>query len=309
MSRTISAALQAHLDGGATTLCTCWKIKRVDGVVMGFTEHDLDISFDNGDGDGSVTYLAASGYSRSAIQSKADLSVDNLDVDGVILSDVISDADLRAGVYDFAQVRVFSVNWADLTMGAIKEQRGWIGPVAMADKGFKATLVGLQQALSRNLVRVYLIGCDADLFDSRCNAGNPLNPASFTETGVVTSVLSSNREFIASITGNRPAGFFDLGRLEWVGTGNENASLPPREVKSCVDGATIVHGTVTLFAPTGFAIHVGDNFTIRAGCDKSSGTCLSKFNNIANHRGFPTVPGLNALFSNQVVSGSASKKG
>ena len=34
----------------------------------------------------------------------------------------------------------------------------------------------------------------------------------------------------------------------------------------------------------------GDAFTVYYGCDHTPGTCQSKFNNLANFRGFPYVP-------------------
>ena len=34
----------------------------------------------------------------------------------------------------------------------------------------------------------------------------------------------------------------------------------------------------------------GDTFTVYYGCDHTPGTCQSKFNNLANFRGFPYVP-------------------
>jgi hypothetical protein len=41
--RIIPPALQARLDGGATTLARCWIVTRRDGVVQGFTDHDEDL--------------------------------------------------------------------------------------------------------------------------------------------------------------------------------------------------------------------------------------------------------------------------
>ena len=38
--RAIDPELQARLDGGATTLCRCWRVRRRDGVELGFTDHD-----------------------------------------------------------------------------------------------------------------------------------------------------------------------------------------------------------------------------------------------------------------------------
>ena len=39
----------------------------------------------------------------------------------------------------------------------------------------------------------------------------------------------------------------------------------------------------------------GDGFTIRAGCDKRIETCGTKFANTANFRGFPHIPGQDAV--------------
>ncbi|KJV58375.1 phage conserved hypothetical BR0599 family protein [Rickettsia felis str. Pedreira] len=44
---------------------------------------------------------------------------------------------------------------------------------------------------------------------------------------------------------------------------------------------------VTLVLPMPFVISTGDEFTIIAGCDKASRTCIVKFNNIINFRGEP----------------------
>ena len=42
-------------------------------------------------------------------------------------------------------------------------------------------------------------------------------------------------------------------------------------------------------------VAAGDVFTIRAGCDKRIETCGSKFANVANFRGFPHIPGQDAV--------------
>jgi hypothetical protein len=75
--KTISAGLAQHLAAEVTTLATCWRITRRDGVVLGFTDYIRDLEVDG------VTYEAASGYTRTAIRSTADLAVDNLDLESV----------------------------------------------------------------------------------------------------------------------------------------------------------------------------------------------------------------------------------
>ena len=113
--KTVSAALAQHVAGEITTLATCWKITRRDGVVQGFTDHVRDIEIDG------VTYKAAGGYTRTAIRSTADLAVDNLDVENVFSGDGITEEDLRASKYDFTEARMFLINYEDLGQGIPEE--------------------------------------------------------------------------------------------------------------------------------------------------------------------------------------------
>ena len=62
--RTIPSALQAKLDSGVTTLCSCWIIPPSDGVTQGFTDHDEDVVL------GEVT-CRASGVARVAKRRKS----------------------------------------------------------------------------------------------------------------------------------------------------------------------------------------------------------------------------------------------
>jgi hypothetical protein len=43
--RTLDLGFAAHIEGGATTLATCWKIVRTDEAVFGFTDHDQVLRF------------------------------------------------------------------------------------------------------------------------------------------------------------------------------------------------------------------------------------------------------------------------
>jgi uncharacterized phage protein (TIGR02218 family) len=104
--KTLPAGMQAHLDGGATTLCWCWQLTRGDGAVQGFTDHDRDLAFDG------VTYAAVSGFTASEVQSSLGLAVDNLALSGALSSGSLNEADLAAGLYDNAAIRIWRVNWA-----------------------------------------------------------------------------------------------------------------------------------------------------------------------------------------------------
>lgn len=285
--KTVSAGLATHLAGQNTTLATCWLCTRQDGTVFGFTDHDRDLVVS------SVTYEAASGYTRTAIANGAALAVDNLDLEGALSSGSITDADLRAGLWDYCEVRIFQVNWADLTQGQLKLRKGRLGRVSAGRLSFNAELRGLMQHLQQEIGRIIGPDCDADLGDSRCGVVVSGSPTSQFEKNVTVTAVTSKRVFKDSAR-LEAAGWFQYGKLTWL-TGN-NAGLA-MEVKAFGEGSPS-DGTFELVLPMPYTIQVGDTAIVHAGCDKSLATCKAKFNNVVNFQGFPHVPG-----TRQVVSG------
>jgi uncharacterized phage protein (TIGR02218 family) len=274
--KAISGALTQHLTGEVTTLATCWKITRRDGLVQGFTDHVRDLEVDG------VTYKAASGYTRTAIRSTADLAVDNLDVESVFADDGITEQDLRTGKYDFAEIRMFLVNYEDLGQGILKLRRGWLGEVTIRDGMYVAELRGMTQKLQMTVGEVYAPDCAADLGDVRCG----VNLATLEESGTVATVTSATA-FETSLA--QATGWYDGGELTWTSGANAGQTVA---VRSWDVGTS----KLTLFLPAFYAIQAGDAFTIRPGCDKTFATCQAKFDNAINFRGFPHVPGNDQVF-------------
>lgn len=201
--KTLSSELAQHLAGAVTTLAHCWRVQRRDGGVLGFTSHDRDIVFDG------VTYVAGGGMTPTAIDSSADLAVDNLDVEGYLEDARISERDLAAGRYDGAEVEIFLVNWADLSQGRLMVKRGHIGEVRLEDGRFVAELRGLTQRLQQTVGAVYAPECAADLADARC--GVALTPPEWTPATayapgvIVTAADGSERRFLCIQAGTSGA--------------------------------------------------------------------------------------------------------
>jgi uncharacterized phage protein (TIGR02218 family) len=275
--KTIGSALAQHLAGEVTTLATCWQITRRDGLVQGFTDHLRDLEVDG------VTYRAASGYTRTAIRSTADLAVDNLDVESVFSDDGITEEDLRTARYDFAEVRMFLVNYQDLGQGILKLRRGWLGEVTIRDGMCLAELRGMTQKLQMTVGETYAPDCAADLGDARCG----VDLVALEESGTGTAVTSATI-FETSLA--QATGWYDGGELTWTSGANAGQTVAVRSW----DAAT---GTLTLFLPALYAIQAGDAFTIRPGCDKTFATCQAKLDNAVNFRGFPHVPGNDRVLS------------
>jgi uncharacterized phage protein (TIGR02218 family) len=272
--KAISSELAAHIGGEVTTLATCWRVARRDGVVLGFATHDRALVIDD------VTYRGSSGFSPSAVASSNDLSVDNLDVAGALSSSAISEADLRDGRYDFAAIEIFQVNWADLSQGRLVLATGSLGEVSIDDNRFSAEIRGLAQGLQQPAGEAYSPDCRADLGDARCK----VNLAGFTVAGAATAATSP-RAFTDTARGESD-GWFDYGLLTWVTGANAGLSV---EVKSFAGGA------FTLFDAMPAAIQAGDLYCVRAGCDKRFATCKVKFANVVNFRGEPFVPGPDSM--------------
>lgn len=85
-------------------------------------------------------------------------------------------------------------------------------------------------------------------------------------------------------------GWFAQGTVEWSSGANQGRRA--EVTVHAVAGAIV---TITLLEAPVRQIAVGDSFVIRAGCDKRPGTCAVKFANIANFRGFPSLPGQDAV--------------
>ena len=272
--KNISLELKNHLSGELTMLATCWKITRRDSVVMGFTSHDKSLSFDG------VDYVANSGFTPSDIKNSDSLEGDLFNLEGFLDSSFITESDLLAGKYDFAEIEIFQVNYADLTQGKIIHRTGWFGEISFDNGRFNAEISGLTSKLAKTIGDLYSPTCRAVLGDSRCS----VSMAGYVVTGSVTG-LTDNRVF-ADSSRVEDNGYFNYGKITFTSGNNDGLSM---EVKAYADGE------IELVLPMSYAILIGDTYSLEVGCDKIISTCVAKFNNAVNFRGEPFVPGMDEI--------------
>ena len=84
--RTLDLGFKAHVQSGATTLATCWKLTRTDSGVLGFTDHDETISF------GGTVFDPVSGMDGGERAAKLGASADTTEVVGILDSEATSAA-------------------------------------------------------------------------------------------------------------------------------------------------------------------------------------------------------------------------
>ncbi len=281
--RVLSAGLQDHLDGAATTLCWCWRITRNDGAKLGFTDHDRDLSFDG------TTFEASTGLGTE-IAGSVGLNVDTLDVEGALKSERLNEADLVAGLYDNALIEIYRVNWADPSQRVLMRY-GNLGEVSRGQHHFSCEVRGLAHELQQPKGRIVQFACDADLGDARCKVD--LEQEGFcTNNGVVANLTGSPRLFGVTGLDAYGNGWFSRGLLTWLSGANQDRTAQVRVHSK--DSSSV---KIELWQRMAETIAVGDQFLIVAGCDKQFSTCKEKFDNVANFRGFPQVPGNDFMLS------------
>ncbi len=283
-----TSPMRSHLAQECTTLAFCWRIVRTDTVSFFFTSHDQDLLID---GD---TYISKAGFSPTAMAAKSDFSVDNMECAGFFDDASITEVDLRAGAFDYADLYVTLANWKDTsdTMGRINLPRAKLGEVVSAPQGyFKTEVRGLTQLLQQVIVELYGPACKADVFDGRCGLLKALYECTAT---VLTVTDQSNFTVTLNTTPSSP--FFEAedvwfvdGVLQFTGGNNSGRAM---EVK------TWNHTThaIQLKNPMGYTIVIGDTLKMLPGCDKSLATCRDVFNNLDNMRAESYLPGNDAVF-------------
>lgn len=272
--KALDAPTLAHLAGEELTLSTCWKIEAEGSAAVGFTDHDTALTVSG------LTFSSLSGYAPTAIQSTSTLSVDNLDIQGLLSALGITDADLQAGIYDRAQVWIFQVNWADVSQ-IIPLKYGHLGEVRTTDS-FLAEFRSLSQLLSQTIGSVITADCRVELGDAKCG----VTLSTYTISSTVTVV--TDRASFTDTARTEANNYFKYGLLTWTSGNNTGYSM---EVKLY----TLSTGAFELFEPMPFDIVAGDAFDVYAGCDKFAATCKAKFNNLVNFRGYPNCPTQNQI--------------
>ncbi|MEM6382499.1 MAG: DUF2163 domain-containing protein [Pseudomonadota bacterium] len=270
--RDVPQSLRATLGSGAATVCRCVRLTRTDGVVIALTDHDAPLEVD-----GSL-FEPSGGFEASEATSAVGPVVGELDLVAAMSDDRLSTADLAAGRFDGAKVEMLLVNWAD-PAAFLRQTDATLGDVSARDGTFHAEVRGPFAAYDATRGRIFSARCDAQLGDGRC--GVDLNDPAQTGSGSLVSRPTPNALRLSGLSGFA-AGAFNGGTAHWSGQ-------PPLRVRRHLieDDAAIIE----LWHAPPSTPQTGTLVTVTAGCDKRFATCRDRFENAANFRGFPHMPG------------------
>lgn len=171
----LTTALRARIKAGVTTLCTCISVVRRDGSGFYFTDHDEVVNT------GGLVHLPFNSFSRTSVQTSAEMEVDSMEIRGILNSTGVAREDVASGRFDFAEVSVYMVDYEAPELGKIELRTGWMGEVVMNEDGtFEAEVRGLSQVFTYRIGDAYAPECRANLGDKKC--GIPLVPARWQAT-------------------------------------------------------------------------------------------------------------------------------
>ena len=249
-----------------------WSVERRDGVTLGFTSHDRDLSIDG------LTYRAAPGMIPSAIRRTSGLDRDAVEVEGVLAHDSIAPADLEAGRFAGARIAIGVVDWE--TRERTTLFHGMLGDIAQEDGAFEAELRSAKAALEVDLVPRTSPTCRAEFCGAECGA----NPAVHTHLATVAEVdRAANR---VTFAGGPAAGDMLSGSVRWID--GPLAGTRSDVIDAGADGLVLERDL-----PADLA--AGHRAWLREGCDHTIATCAARFGNERNFRGEPHLPGNDLL--------------
>ena len=262
-----------------TKLARCLKMTLRSGQILGFTDHDSDLQIDK------ITYNSDTGLDNSAITISNSLSVDNVDIGGILSSDYISQEDVLSGKYDFAQVDIFIIDYSNPKGRKTSLFQGWLGEINLKAGKFNVEIRSIKQFLNKTLGELYSPSCRANLGDKRCK----VDLSRYSVRAKIKKVINDTT-FQISVLGNDIPILqdtdFDFGGIKFQSEHGDDERI---EIKN------LYNRQLELMLST--RLKIGDDIIMYMGCDKHINTCVNKFNNAINFRGEPYVPGATKLLS------------
>jgi hypothetical protein len=151
----------------------------------------------------------------------------------------IVEDEVRAGLFDGAEIRVSFVNWQDPDgHGEIRLRRGTLGETRLTPQGyFHAELRGLSQPLAQSTLEVFSPNCRADLGDHRCKF--PIEPPELERDQAVSEGAFYR---VATAAGTGSARYEDR-IYEVIDAGTTASSQPSYDTTI---GATTADGSAVL---------------------------------------------------------------
>lgn len=275
--KSASPALLALLATNRFWLADLLTINLVSGTVLRYTTADINIV------SGGNTFSCGLPFDRSKASWKTGLDVSQASINIYPApTDLVGGLPfiqaVQAGVFDGATAQVdraYMPTMGDVSPGLVTIFAGRIGDIQAGRTSVVMPVNGFTERLNRQFPgNLYTSTCGNTLYDPRCT----LIKATFSSA--VTAQAGATKTAIP-VASAKAAGYYDLGTVQFTSGANNGVITTIKHW----DGYTLTLGIPLRNVPA-----LGDAMTIAPGCDHTQATCLNKFSNLGNYRGYDYVP-------------------
>lgn len=293
--RTIPLNLLNHKKQTTTTLCNLIKIKTRDGgVVIGCTNLNTNIKYNDGSGDGDIEYNSYVGFEPANIYYSSTAEVDNTEFKSLVpvFDFDLNEVDINSGRFDYSDFWIYEVNYMDLTQGHWTVLSGKLGEMRTENGiAIHGEVRSQTDQLKKSVCELDSLSCRAKFGSQNGEEAFPCfyNTNTLWSSGTVSSLGIEEDLQFTDTSRVEPSGTFEPGLIQFL-TG-KNAGLYVEVDKYNGDTKTI-----NLKFPCNYNIQIGDTYRIRVDCNKqardSNKGCKKHWgsNWIYHFRGEPDIP-------------------
>lgn len=264
-------------------LAHCLRVVALDGSELLFTDHDRKVTVEG------KTYLPIVLGSLSADRREGGLRAGDQDVRGVIDGTSITLPQLRQQKYRGATVHLLVVDWCKPAIVYSRHKR-IIARIVYDGSNFVGSMQSVTQKLRRQtggrFGGHFSETCQYELGGSFCRADISATTISTAVVDTVPDAYMTVRFTTASFappSAGQVDDYYRDGSIVWS-TGNNVGQVSP------IVGFTYSTRECRLLIPTLQAIQVGDQATVKPGCNGLFDTCKDKFANAVNFGGSDLEP-------------------
>ena len=277
------------------TMCHLWQIQRPDGVTLNFASHDKPIQFEGS------TFLPMGPTPQNQSSGEAAGSTD-YEIFGFLSHETIRPRDIQLGKYDGSTICQWVIDWERPWIWT-RKHKWWVKSIAIDGDVFRADVGGLETFLEIKQGRYYEKECDKAFAGTECQA----TPAS-VPSKLVTAVPSTNGGDVLGTTrdtralrvttgvisalssGSLP--MWQFGSVEFLSGSNKGKTVQIYNAEYIEDTSNPSNSylDIILSRTLPYPARVGDNVSLKSGCDGAFSTCRLIYDNIINFGGVHKMP-------------------
>jgi uncharacterized phage protein (TIGR02218 family) len=266
----------ALLEQNAMRQANLFKVVRADATVIRLTDHDSDLEY------GGDTFTPVGGGNLSDFHAVGSLKVGSSEILCVFSSSQIALDDVRAKLYERAQVTIYLVDWMFPWSDPIEEMEYRVGKVTFDESSARFELLTKAYDFQKTTGFVASETCDYVFTQGLCEA----TPTTYSPT--VVGIVTQRHAINSSVTlPTETDDFYNDAWITWT-SGNNDGHV------SYIKDYTATGRILEFYTPTPFDIQVGDGFTLTPYCDHTFAECIA-YGERVHFGGNPNMPGEESL--------------